>query len=317
MTLWVVDRIVFVEGRAVARSAPVGTVRVLSERGGPRRLCFSDGASCEVSDRQAFDRVFARTAPGGAPSQWEGVPWRLGVVVALTALMLLTAYRDGIPALAGRVAIAIPESASQSIGDQTLAMLDADALQPSGIPEARQRQITVAFERLLPRTNSVEYGLVFRASDEIGANAMALPSGTIVVTDALVMLATHDDELLGVLAHEAGHVDDRHGLRLAVQSSALAAMMFWLAGDLGSIMAVAPTALLNAKYSRDFEREADVYAATLLRARGIRPSVLADMLERLDALERQHTGVAGDTPVLDYLASHPATDERLAFLRSQ
>lgn len=102
-----------------------------------------------------------------------------------------------------------------------------------------------------------------------------------------------------------------------MQRSALAVTIGWITGDLGSMMAAAPTALLNAKYSRDFEREADTYAADLLRARGIRPAVLADILERLDAYERQRTGVPGDLDMPDYLASHPATDERLAYLRSQ
>jgi Zn-dependent protease with chaperone function len=313
VVLTVADRIVFLSG-GVTRSAPIETTRVSSGHGGPGILTFSDGAWCEANDRPAFDRLLGVRAPQTA-RQWEGAPWRLGLVLAAIVLMLAAASRYAIPALAGRVARAIPADVSRAISDETLALLERDTLEPSQLPDHRQRQIAAAFDRLLRPEGEDTYRLEFRKSDAIGANAMALPSGTIVVTDALVMLARHDEELLGVLAHEAGHIDHRHGLRLAVQSSALAATAGWIAGDLGSMMAVAPTALINAKYSRDFEREADAYAARLLRAQGIRPAVLAGMLERLDNYERERTGVATGTRVLDYLATHPATDERLAFLR--
>ena len=69
------------------------------------------------------------------------------------------------------------------------------------------RRSTAAFKKLaFPEATRQPYTLVFRKSDAIGANAMALPSGTIVVTDGLVTLAEDDREILGVLAHEAGHV---------------------------------------------------------------------------------------------------------------
>ncbi|MEB3735127.1 M48 family metalloprotease [Halopseudomonas pachastrellae] len=44
----------------------------------------------------------------------------------------------------------------------------------------------------------------FRSAPALGANAFALPGGHLVFTDAMVELAQHDDELVAVLAHEAG-----------------------------------------------------------------------------------------------------------------
>ncbi len=60
----------------------------------------------------------------------------------------------------------------------------------------------------------------FRASPIIGANAFALPGGIVIVTDQLMQLAEHDDEILAVLAHEIGHVKHRHVLRGLPQDSA-------------------------------------------------------------------------------------------------
>ena len=75
--------------------------------------------------------------------------------------------------------------------------------------------------------------------------------------------------------------------------------------------AAAPAALLKAKYSRDLEREADAYAARVLRMNGMPPSLLADALE---LLEKSH-GRAGGGGAISYLSTHPATAERLAWIR--
>ena len=57
------------------------------------------------------------------------------------------------------------------------------------------------------------------------ANAFALPGGTVVMTDAIVQAAADkgisDDALVGVLAHEIGHVVHRHGMRMVVEQGVL------------------------------------------------------------------------------------------------
>jgi Zn-dependent protease with chaperone function len=90
-------------------------------------------------------------------------------------------------------------------------------------------------------------------------------------------------------------------------------------GDVSSIAAGLPTLLLQARYSRDHEREADAYAANMLKENGIPPKRLADMLERLEkshapegAPQTRDEGGSGD-----YLASHPATRERIKALEEQ
>src|SRR5690606_40050887 len=100
--------------------------------------------------------------------------------------------------------------------------------------------------------------------------AFAMPGGTILLTDELVQLAEALQpqqpqqaltQILGVLAHEVGHVEHRHALRQFVQGTIVAAAVTWYLGDVSSLLAAAPTALLNTRYTRNFEREADAYAA--------------------------------------------------------
>jgi Zn-dependent protease with chaperone function len=258
--------------------------------------------------------------------------------VAVIVLLLGLFYAYGIPFVARLIAERIPDSVTQQISTQTLDVLERTVLEPSTLAPAEQERMSGAFNRLLTGTRQGRYRLLFRMSEELGANAIALPSGTMVVTDTLVRLARDDREILGVLGHEVGHVEGRHGLRLIVQGSVLTLAIGWLVGDFTSVVTLAPAVLLQARYSRGFEREADVYAANLLRSRGISPSALADMLERIDAWERSgrkpvsptrsadSTPDPGDKPssasrasgpgLLEYAASHPATRERLEYLRS-
>ena len=81
---------------------------------------------------------------------------------------------------------------------------------------------------------------------------------------------------------------------------------------MGEVLPFTPTALLQAKYSRDLEREADRHAMTMLAGNGIPRERLAVMLERIDSSVRE----SGDAGVIaGYLSSHPVTRERLEAIR--
>ena len=148
----------------------------------------------------------------------------------------------------------------------------------------------------------------------LGPNAFALPGGTIVVTDEMLqLLAGRDDVLLGVLGHELGHVRRRHGMRLLVQATLIgtAASIAW--GDFSAVLAAAPALLGQSAYSRDFEREADDDAVSLLRANGLSPVVMVELFQRL-AAGRATPGGADPGGAFDLgiaLASHPADAERM------
>jgi Zn-dependent protease with chaperone function len=153
--------------------------------------------------------------------------------------------------------------------------------------------------------------LVFRDGGAAGANAFALPSGLVVVTDAFVALAGSEAELAAVLAHELGHVRHRHALRSLLQDAGVGVLIAGALGDFVSISSLAatlPTLLVELQYSRRFESEADLYAVALLERRGLPAAALADALERL---ERAHGGDA----LPSYLSTHPATGRRVRVIR--
>jgi Zn-dependent protease with chaperone function len=207
----------------------------------------------------------------------------------------------------------MPASALRVLSRQTLALLDHSVFSPSELPSARQDQLARRFTALTQPRAAIPVTLQFRASPVLGANAMALPDGTIVVTDDLARLAASDDEVMAVLGHEAGHVQERHGLRSIIQSSVVSVFVTWYLGDINALVAAAPTALVDAKYSRDLERDADEYAASFLRVNGLPTSLLADILDKLEA---SHSGGTEGSGGAAYLSSHPATSERIDRLRS-
>jgi Zn-dependent protease with chaperone function len=120
-----------------------------------------------------------------------------------------------------------------------------------------------------------------------------------------------DDELLAVIAHELGHLQAHHAVRLVLQQSGVAVLATVLAGDavgMTFLAAAVPAMLLDSRYSRSFEQEADDYAFGLLARHDISPQVFADVMRRF---ARDQRTAAPRDPVLRYLSSHPPTEERI------
>jgi predicted Zn-dependent protease len=91
--------------------------------------------------------------------------------------------------------------------------------------------------------------------------------------------------------------------------------LMWLLGDVSLLAANASSALLDAKYSRDFERDADAYAVAVLDSNAIPRTRLTRMLERLQASAAK-IGPTG-AGAFDYLSSHPITAERISAIQRQ
>jgi Zn-dependent protease with chaperone function len=301
-----------VVGKGVDFSCALAEVRSSSRVGNTRRhLYFADGSQCETEDNDAIDEIFAgvrAAAFGRLLHHWES---RLGYVLfafVLTAVSLWAGVTYGIPALAKQVAFSLPSATDRMLGQEVLEGLDKVLLEPTQLPPRRQAELRALFSDMAAGIEGAgDYRLALRASKRIGANALALPSGIVVVTDSLVKLAKNDDELIAVLAHEIGHLRQRHGLRRVLQDSATALVVIAVTGDISSVVSLSvalPALLVQSKYSRDFEREADDFAFDYLKRRAIPTESLTAILLRME----KKAGASGNFP--DYLSSHPATQER-------
>lgn len=279
----------------------------------PRTLRLPDGGHLELADDPLLDRWFAQ------PSAIESLAHRLerhwpsaaaaGVLLVIGVVLF---FWQGLPRAADSVARQIPVAVEHAIAEEVMRLVDRTMLDPSALPEADQARLREAFAALtegLPR--AADYSLEFRAGRAFGPNAFALPGGRVVVTDQLVELMEDDTLVVAVLAHEAGHHEQRHGMRAALQSSAVVVLVSFFTGDVtgfGSLAVSIPTLLVESGYSRDFEREADTFAVDLLKRKQLPSDSFAAALRKL-----QSAMPSGDDEdkVSGYLATHPATAERI------
>ena len=320
---------ILLRGEGVVRDEPLNTLRISSKVGNsPRMVYFQDGAHCEVADHAGFESLLQESGaqPVSLLAKMEASWLHVSVAVLLFIAFLAGAYYWGLPLAANIAARRIPYRVAHGIDTHFLKALDGNILLPSKLSQLRRDKLRHEFDRLHLPDGLPPHALLFRNSPQIGPNAFALPGGTIVMTDQLVKLAgNNDQELIAVLAHELGHVAGRHPLRNMLQGSVVALAMTWYLGDVSSLLAAAPTLLLQTHYSRGFETDADSFAVKLLHDNHIPPTRLADILAKLEAYhfkheKAMHHGVAakdtGGFHFSDYFATHPATAERIRAIRA-
>lgn len=295
---------------------------VISSRLGntPRFLSLPDGRKFETADNDAIDAILRDQSHSSLhgwqawlhrlESRWHYMLLALTVVIAFSWAMVVY----GLPAAARGIAFQLPHSVLAGMSEQVLTLLDERYLSPSILPESTQRHLQQRFATMTTELDpGFAYRLLFRhGGNKLGANAFALPSGTVVMTDELVNLADSDEELEAVLAHELGHVLKRHGMRQTLQASALSILVTYATGDIGSTVAALPVLLVQLGYSRKFEREADDFAYDYLQQHHIAPQRFATILTRIEAEHRVRSEKAGEgNKVFEYLSTHPDTGERV------
>lgn len=318
-------------------------------RRGPRIAQLPGGGSIQSDDAAAWDAWVRAAGHGESVVVRLQQSWR-GVLVSLLLLVAVSAagYVWGLPWAARVVADRFPEGVEQQIGDTVLEQVD-DFVEPSQLSAQEQQAIEQAWQRVLRAHTAAQAArgvtvrpsrLLIRHSEDIGPNALALPGGTMLLTDDMARLLQHDtDVIAGVLAHELGHVQHRHGVRMLVQVGVLGFVTSTLWGDYSGVLATVPLWLGQAHYSRGAEREADAYSVTVLRDAGLSPAVMTRLFERFALFKRCGDDVlkpvpAGSAPVCKTepgagtddeeekggfwglgFASHPADEDRIAFFR--
>lgn len=317
-------------------------------RHGVRIAHLQDGGSVQSDDSAAWDAWSQRAGLRDGLVVRMQQSWRAVVVSMVALVVLVVALQQwGVPLAARAVVALTPYTVDVAIGDYTLAAVDAQLMEPSKLPVQQAQKLRDALARAVAGmpVGSVPEWQLFLRSSKLGPNAFALPNGAIVLTDEMVqMVDGNEDVLVGVLAHELGHVQQRHGMRMLVQVAALGALAGAVVGDFSSLLAGVPVLLGQASYSRQAEQEADAMAVTVLRHARLSPTVMVTMFDKLAvwraqkakeaAAKRQPVEAAQapeapkgagkppseeDDKALSWLgiafASHPADEERMRYFR--
>ncbi len=296
----------------------------------PRYLHLPDDRVFETTDNDSVDRLGKQL--GQHSSRWiHRLENHLGLILAavlVTAATVGFTFVYGVPWASQAIANALPDAVAEQVGDSTLNTLDDLWFEPSELSQERQHALQAHFAPLLIPVGGQTLEVLFRSSESIGANALALPNGTLIFTDDLVELAEDDNELTAILAHEIGHVAHRHGMKGVVQSSLTTWLIVMMTGDISAFSdttVALPAILMSLAYSRNLEREADGYALKTLKTNDIPPGHFANIMRRLMAAhEEAKTGEprtgepkTGETEgdgwqrIGDMLSSHPVTSERI------
>ncbi|GAB4554724.1 MAG: hypothetical protein Tsb0014_47590 [Pleurocapsa sp.] len=156
-----------------------------------------------------------------------------------------------------------------------------------------------------------EFTYEFNIIEDPTPNAFALPGGKIFFHTGMLQLMDSEAELAGVLAHEIAHSVLSHGYSKIGESaltSTASSLLGSLAGkEVGTIAQVGEV-LLNQKFSRDKEKQADILGLRVLDASGYAADGLYNVMEKLKQLQ-------GESNLAEsLLSSHPASEDRMRYL---
>ncbi|MCH5225727.1 MAG: M48 family metallopeptidase [Muribaculaceae bacterium] len=164
-------------------------------------------------------------------------------------------------------------------------------------------------------TNADGIPLNFKVYDVVDVNAFACPDGSVRVFSSLMDIMD-DDQLMGVIGHEIGHVMKHHSKNAFKNELLTGALKDAIASTGGKAAALTEsqlgtlsTALINAKYSQKQEKEADDCGYDFLVANGRNPWGMVMAFEKLQSLE----GGSGSSSnfIAKMFSSHPETKDRI------
>lgn len=273
---------------------------------------LKDDARIEFQD--VLPEWFQLSAKKNYHSIWklEKSPSLILFSMVFVATLIFATVKWGVPMASYYVAKHLPVDTLKTIGDEAEQYI-ISATGETKLSNSRQRQIVDRYNSIIADGKPAK--IIFRAGGSIGANALAIPNNTIIITDELVKLSESDEEIIGVLAHEQGHLIQKHSLQQTLSSLGFSVILIAITGDGSDLVTTVPVALIGAKYSRDFESEADHYALNTMRKHHIPTIHFANFLQRLEESAKKDLSKDGKdvqgSPVLDFLQSHPATKERV------
>lgn len=247
------------------------------------------------------------------------------LILALTMAMPMAAGAQpaGLPSMGSASAAELSPVLEKALGD---AIMEQGRRDPTYLDDPDVSQFLNDMSRKLSTASGSAPVTVFGVRDP-AINAFALPGGFIGINSGLVVSTTNESQLASVVAHEMGHVYQRHvarGMTQANQSSYLAmasiagALLAALAGtgDLAAgIAAFGQAAAVDQQlgFSRLAEQEADRSGFEMLRKAGYDPAGMSEMFAMLGNASRLNEGKGGGT----YASTHPLSIQRLSDIENR
>jgi predicted Zn-dependent protease len=216
------------------------------------------------------------------------------------------------PATGRRQLMLMSESQEIQLGKES----DQQVRQEMGVysDAELQKYIASVGARLSKQAHRPNLPWTYTVVDASAVNAFALPGGFIYITRGIMPFLRDESELAGVLGHETGHVDARHGAAQYSTQTALGgalAVGSVLSTRVGSVAGLASQGLQLAflKNSRDDELEADRLGVGYASKAGWTPEAMSGVLGTLGRLD-EATGSSRGIP--NWALTHPPAEDRVA-----
>ncbi|MGD9981729.1 MAG: M48 family metallopeptidase [Hyphomonadaceae bacterium] len=274
----------------------------------------------DTGERVMFDAAYAgelyAAAPHLAKPRAQGVEGRLTIgALMATAWSLAAAFLVGIPYAADPMARAMPERYRTQIADISWSQVNQFTAHCDDADEATEILNNLAYRMMMASNVAGRDDIWITIADADFPNAFALPDNSIIVTDELIGMAEHPDELTGVLAHEIAHIEHNHIMKNVIRQIGAGVFFDVVFGGAGAgqAIAIASVNLAGLRYSRGDETDADARGMDYLDAAGISTAGIAHMFDRFQA----HADDLGVEDIPTLLSSHPASRERAIAARAR
>ena len=267
-------------------------------------VCYEKGLLKEIQYK----------APSGAKEKAQKLSqtnksrsMRIGGLIA-AALFCIVVFVLLIPTFFNALIFLIPEALDEQIGAlaKIEMQMELTELKDAVVQGAADQLLATLMEKVENDDHDWPFEVIVVANGQV--NAFALPGGTMVFFSGLLKNADSAEEVAGVMAHEMGHVTNRHALKRIIRTVGTLALIRLVVGDADGLIRLAAEIINVASsnsYSQGQEREADETSVGLMHKSGLNPMALTEYFYRLR--EEQ-----GEVPVyLNWLSSHPSHSDRI------
>lgn len=304
--LWILDFNKFYHGQQIVVHSSVG-------KNTYRRLDFDDGSFLMIHSQVKLPqwKKSKRDIIGLLAEKVEKHKLALGSSVILLILGIWFWMSFGTKVTTWLVVKFVPNEYMSKFSGKILESLERNNILSESKLSENQKKVLLQKSRQISALYGINVELKFY--DAGFPNAFALPGGVVVMLDDLVEMTSYRDSLediVGVLAHEIGHVYYHHSVENMVRER----LIKLLTGVDASILSNTAFQMIFLSYSREAEKQADEFAAQSLKKINVSTMPLAELFEKIKDKEFTYSK---DLKWANILSTHPLTEDRIEFFKSQ
>jgi predicted Zn-dependent protease len=225
----------------------------------------------------------------GTPQPGQAIPWLDLIFRGIQVIQLSSLSDNQEVALGGRI--------NQQLVSQQFRLYNNRSI---------NQYVDEIGQQLVPYSTRSDIPYTFQVVNDNQVNAFATMGGYVYVTTGLIKTADNEAQLASVVAHEIGHIAERHAVQ-QMRQRAVAQGVATAAGlDRNTAVNIGVELAISRPNSRQDELEADAVGLETLRSAGYAPSAMVAFMEKL----------MGQGSIPTFLSTHPATGDRIEALEA-